>query len=1289
MIAIVPEMKALHFGMRFRLAALILWAWASSAFATAPDTKPTDLRPYTLDRWNTDAGLPQSSVNAIIQSRDGYLWIATFGGVARFDGTAFTSITTGDRSGLRSDRTLGLALDRDGRVWIATEKGLSRYDRGTVTTLTVADGLPDESIRSVVADPDGSVWFGTGNGALGRVDSGGARTVVPPKGALGDTITKLVVDRGGAIWVAGPSGTWRYDPKAGLPVRALPGPKERRVPGVVTAAQDGGVWTLSDDGIAHLKETAQREFLLPPGASLRVEQIRALASDSGGILWLGDADGGIWRFRSESKELERMQSAGPGATTDLLVDREGSLWVGNRIAGLARVRPSLFEVFTTAQGLAQDNSTGIFEDSRGRVFSGGNCGGVAMRERGSATFRRLKDSEAPRCVWAIAEDSTGAIWFGGGGRGVARWRDGKAEFFDQEGWPKVGVRALFRDAHGTLWIGSGRGLASWDGASLTQHKGPETLLRPNVHEIQQSRDGALWLSTGNGVLRYEKGAYRSFTTAQGLPHNEVRSIHEDDAGAIWIATYGGGLARLFDGRIQSFTTADGLLDNFLSSVTEDNAGNLWLSSNRGVMRVSRRELEEREVGDRRRLRVLSYGRADGMLSAETNGGFQGAVARIDGRFWYPTLVGVAVIDPSAVASSVPPAVTLDRIIVNGQPHEPVDGLPIGPGAADLEFAYAGLSLNAPHAVTFRYRLLGWDNDWIDAATRRTANYSQLGPGSYRFSVQAANRDGVWSEPTQAIEVRVLPRYWQTWWFRTLAVLGIAILPLLRERSLRRHHVKLESLIKARTSELGDAVTRLSASEQRALQAKDEAVRASRAKSSFLANMSHELRTPLNAVIGFAQVLGRRDTLRGEDRESLRIIQTSGEHLLGLINDILSLSKIEAGELTLLVKPFDIKALLEGVRAIACARAQGKGVDVVFEIEPGLPAVVVGDEGRLRQVLINLLGNAVKFTSAGRVTLRAAYRDGRARFSVEDTGRGIAESEMPKLFSAFVQTESGESSREGTGLGLAISAQIVQLMGGRIDVVSRVLEGSAFSFEIPLPATEVPLSNPSLRRVSGLAAAHSHVRILVVDDVPENRLLLAQVLGSVGFEVQEASNGQEAIERFETFRPALILMDARMKIMDGREATQEIRERERERPGAKTVIIALTASAFEHEREQILEAGADDFVAKPFRVETIFDALARHLGLTYVYSDEVGLAAPTSEAAGGPLNVSRLAELTQEERQELHDALALGQVRKAQATAERIRERDDVLGQALLVEIRAFRLDDLLSLLEKVEPPESR
>ncbi len=508
----------------------------------------------------------------------------------------------------------------------------------------------------------------------------------------------------------------------------------------------------------------------------------------------------------------------------------------------------------------------------------------------------------------------------------------------------------------------------------------------------------------------------------------------------------------------------------------------------------------------------------------------------------------------------------------------------------------------------------------------------------------------------------------------------------RLRSVRRRNLELEEVISARTRELGEAVLRLKESEQTALQAKDAALQASRAKSTFLANMSHELRTPLNAVIGFAQVLERRESLKGEDRESLRIIHRSGEHLLSLINDVLSLSKIEAGALALVRRPFDLPALLEGVREIIRARAEGKGLDLRFEVDRDLPRVVVGDEGKLRQVLINLLGNAVKFTDKGSASLRVSRLGDLTRFEVEDTGQGIAEAERPKLFSAFVQTHSGQRSKEGTGLGLAISRQIVNLMGGDIDVRSVVGQGSAFSFEISLPATDEALASAE-RRVIGLAPGQVAPRILVVDDTEENRLLLKQILSSVGFEVREAANGQEAVECVESWRPGLIFMDVRMPVMDGLAATRRIRAFEAHSGAPRAAILALTAGAFEHEREEMLREGADDFVAKPFRVAAIFERIALHLPVTYAYADGgEGAAGEVSAEGASTLSAERLRSLSEAHRRDLHEALAAGHVRRAQAAVERIRLDDEPLGAALLVEVQAFRFDELLTLLERTEQP---
>jgi two-component system sensor histidine kinase/response regulator len=452
----------------------------------------------------------------------------------------------------------------------------------------------------------------------------------------------------------------------------------------------------------------------------------------------------------------------------------------------------------------------------------------------------------------------------------------------------------------------------------------------------------------------------------------------------------------------------------------------------------------------------------------------------------------------------------------------------------------------------------------------------------------------------------------------------------------------------------------------------ELERANQAKSVFLANMSHELRTPLNAVLGFAQLLRRSPGLAGEDRRSLDIIRRAGEHLLGLINDVLSISKIEAGRLTLDAHPFSLRAMIQGIESMMRVRADKAGLILRIELAEGLPEAVQGDEGKLRQVLVNLLGNAVKFTKSGSVTLRAAWSDGRATFEVEDTGPGIAQAEQAALFEAFTQTESGRSSKEGTGLGLAITRQIIRLMGGEIRVRSEVGKGSTFSFDVLLPASSSKVVAIESRQVVGLVPGQRVPRVLVADDTEENRLLLVQLLGAIGIPVRESSNGLEAVELWEREKPDLILMDMRMPVLDGREATRRIRAREN--GGPKTSIVALTASAFEHERSEILACGADDFLAKPFREEDLFRVISAQTGVQFTTAAE----SPTAQTT---VTKDLLVRLSPEEASRLREVLETGDVEKAAEVATRIRLRDEELGRTLLGEIRGYRVDHLLDLLE--------
>jgi two-component system sensor histidine kinase/response regulator len=392
------------------------------------------------------------------------------------------------------------------------------------------------------------------------------------------------------------------------------------------------------------------------------------------------------------------------------------------------------------------------------------------------------------------------------------------------------------------------------------------------------------------------------------------------------------------------------------------------------------------------------------------------------------------------------------------------------------------------------------------------------------------------------------------------------------------------------------------------EAKEAAVKANKAKSEFLANMSHELRTPLNAILGFTRLISRDSSISSEYRQYLEIVNRSGEHLLELINDILEMSKIEAGRTVFNPSNFDLYALLDNIAEMLRPQAQAKALGLIFDRSSELPQYICTDQSKLRQVFINLLSNGLKFTESGGVTLRGKVGEKRGDYQrllweIEDTGAGIAPEEIYKLFQPFNQTETGRKSQQGTGLGLPISKKFVELMGGAIGVSSILGQGSVFSFDIQVGLVgENEIKTETNRaKVIALAQNQPKYRILVVDDRPESRLLLLKLLATLGLSVQEAANGQEAIAIWQAWQPHLIWMDMRMPVKDGYEATREIRQLEADNRG-KTVIIALTASAFEEDRALVIAAGCDDFVRKPFREEVIWQKMGEYLGLKYIYAD---------------------------------------------------------------------------------------
>ncbi len=490
------------------------------------------------------------------------------------------------------------------------------------------------------------------------------------------------------------------------------------------------------------------------------------------------------------------------------------------------------------------------------------------------------------------------------------------------------------------------------------------------------------------------------------------------------------------------------------------------------------------------------------------------------------------------------------------------------------------------------------------------------------------------------------------------------------------------------------------------QAEEAAEAANHAKSAFLANMSHELRTPLNAILGFAQLLSRSQNLEAEQQANLNIIHRSGEHLLTLINDVLDMSKIEAGRTTLNEKDFNLYPMLDDVVNMFRLKAEKKGIQVCFDQTADVPQYIRTDEVKLRQVLINLLGNAIKFTQEGDVTLRVGAKGGRLKvngerltvhllFEISDTGPGIAPEELEILFEAFVQTATGRSAQEGTGLGLPISRKFVQLMSGDISVKSEVGHGTLFTFDIQCEVADSIDNRQSsiVNRVVGLEPDQPTYRLLVVDKIAENRRLLNKLLHPLGFEVQEAAHGQEALDIWKTWEPHLIWMDILMPVMDGYEATKRIRNEELRMknsniPNSQFLIphckiIALTASVLDEDRELAISKGFDDFLHKPFREAELFDLIHKHLGVKFVYEDISEVLTPEDKNQD-VLTSDAISSLPQELRIELQQAAEIIDIETAHTLIEQVRQYNATLADALMKLVNTYRFDTLQELFESEE-----
>lgn len=763
---------------------------------------------YLHTTWTTENGLPQNSINAIVQTRDGYLWLATHGGLARFDGVKFTVFETGNTPELKSNRIISLYEDHAGALWIGTQYGgLTRYANGAFKTFTAQAGFPDAFVTSIAEDGEGNLLCTTNKGIV-QLNAG--RFTIAHKISASDALRFS----DGSVWFISGQNLICY--RAGS-FSTYPFSENTKLGsiGSMTEVQDGSIWLIVGRKLVRFSEGSFTTITeLTPAAKGSMDDgfVRFIPNQQNRLLLLMEnglarwENGKLLRFAPEVAQV--LDKTHPALAA--LEDREGNIWCGGKVGGLHRFKPALITSYASENGLSDESFVTITEDGAGGLWMVGN----------HSLFRYAGGKFTPYNIassyWTMAYRRAGSSWFGRGN--LYRFKDGQVTEYTraQLGLAGAPMAALYEDRQGRLWIGMGNDAGRVGGLFLF-HDGPEpktTAYRTNeglvhngVYFITEDHAGALWVGTTGGVSRFKDGKFTNYTTANGLTNDYVRAIHEDADGVIWIGSYGGGLCRLKDGRITPITTKNGLFDNIVSRILEDDLGNLWMSCNRGIFRVSRRELNDFADGRASSVNCVAYGVADGMKEAECNGGGQPAGWKAsDGKLWFPTKQGVAVVDPRQINLTPPPVVIEqafgDQRLFFTQGQNQAEA---SPGNGDLEIHYTALSLSAPEKVRFKYRLEGYDSIWIDAGERRVAYYTNLSPGNYTFRVIASSSEGVWSETGAALPIRLKPHFYQTKLFYgfCLLMLGLAGVGAyrLRVRQLVARTHELETKVSARTAEI--------------------------------------------------------------------------------------------------------------------------------------------------------------------------------------------------------------------------------------------------------------------------------------------------------------------------------------------------------------------------------------------------------------------------------------------------------------------------------------------------------